>query len=140
LKKYSENNTFQVEQQIDKKGVIYRLYTILKSGQKVLFYENSPKELQELSLTDISNRLYKVIKFEKDGRIVFGHHLSSLSDKQLRELAEEFGKSIYNGFSSVNFSKPWPKLKLSVGNLNILIEGKDFIIEMDGSIKFSNQL
>ncbi len=77
-----------------------------------------------------------IIKFEKDGRIVFGYHLDSRSDNELKQLEEKYGKSIFNGFSSFNYEVPWPKLKLSLGNLDFLIEGLHFELKPDGEINW----
>lgn len=139
LNKLSDTNNIEVEKEIEynKKGDKLQLYSILKTGQRVLFFkDNNPEELGELDNTDLIKRLYSIIKFEKDGRIVFGYHLDSRSDNELKQLEVEYGKSIYNGFSIINYENPWPKLKLSLGNLNFLIEGKDFKIQIDGSIKW----
>ncbi len=139
LHQLSDSKDLVVEKELDfnKKGDKVQLYFILKAGIKVLFYkENNPDELKDLSIKDLSKRLYRIIKFEKDGRIVFGYHIDARSDNELKALEEIYGKSIYNGFSSVNYDSPWPKVKLSLGNLNFLIEGKDFTIKPDGEIIF----
>jgi hypothetical protein len=36
----------------------------------------------------------------------------------------------------VNYNNPWPKLRLTKGSFNFLIENKDFKIAPDGSISF----
>jgi CRISPR-associated endonuclease Csn1 len=135
-------NELSVELEIDtnKKGNKLPLHFILKTGLKVLFYkENNPEELFDLENTDLSKRLYKILKFEKDGRIVFGYHLDARSDNDLKALSDIHGKSIYNGFSNIDFENPMPKLKLSPGNFNFLIENKDFFMKPDGKIYFNNK-
>jgi hypothetical protein len=57
-----------------------------------------------------------------------------MSDNELKQLEDKHGKSIHRGFSTVDFEKPWPKLKLSMGNLTMAIENKDFKIKIDGAI------
>ena len=94
--------------------------------------------LNELPSSELSKRLYKILGFEKDGRIRFVHHIDSRDDKQLKELESLHGKGIWQGFSSVNYETPWPKLKLSVSNFSFLIEGKDFEVKSDGVICFLN--
>jgi CRISPR-associated endonuclease Csn1 len=140
INQISNGNGLQVEREIvfNKKGDKIPVYTILKGGQKVLFFKNDPEELRDLDKKELSNRLYNIIKFEKDGRIVFGHHLDARSDNQLRSLEAEYGKSIYNGFSSVNFEKPWPKLKLAPSSFSFLVQGKDFQIQTSGEIEILN--
>ncbi len=139
IKQFSNGNGLEVEQEIlyNKKGDKIQLYSILKSGQKVLFFKSDSQELKDLSGKELSNRLYKIIKFEKDGRIVFGHHLDSRSDNQLKALEETYGKSIFNGFSAINYDVPWPKLKLAPSNFNFLVEDKDFIVHTSGEISIS---
>ena len=142
IRKFSNTNNIDIEKEIEfnKKGDKLQLYSILKSGQRVLFFkDNNPNELNDLDKNDLGKRLYSILKFEKDGRIVFGYQLDARSDNELKQLEVVFGKSIYNGFSAINFEMPWPKLKLSLGNLNMLIEGKDFIINPDGEIDFNLQ-
>ena len=114
------------------------LYAILKVGTKVLFYENTPEELVEMNQSMLSKRLYKIRGFEKDGRIRFGLHIDARNDKQLSmDFPEsEYQKNGKNGFSKVNYDNPWPRLKLSIGNFNMLIEGKDFKFSLDGNIEF----
>lgn len=142
LHKLSDTNNIEVEKEIEynKKGDKLQLYSILKTGQRVLFYkDNNPDELNDLDTIDLGKRLYSIIKFEKDGRIVFGYHLDARSDNDLKQLENDYGKSIYNGFSVVNYEEPWPKLKLSLGNLNFLIERKDFKITPDGNISIEKK-
>lgn len=110
------------------------LQTILTAGQKVIFYKDDKVELENLSIKELSNRTYKIEGFEKDGRIRFMHHLNAMPDSDLKTLEGQFGKAIYQGYSSLNYENPWPKLKLSMGNLKMLIENKDFKVKMDGSI------
>jgi hypothetical protein len=87
--------------------------------------------------------------FEKDGRIRFTYHSEARDDKKLMQAFPEnglnnegktYGKSGKNGFSSINWATPWPKLKLSIGNLNMLIENKDFEITPDGEIIFNKRI
>lgn len=136
IKQFSNGNGLEVEQEIsyNKRGDKMQLYSILKSGQKVLFFKSDSEELKDLSVKELSNRLYKIIKFEKDGRIVFGHHLDARSDNQLKALEDIYSKSIFNGFSAINYEVPWPKLKLAPSNFNFLVEDKDFIVQTSGEI------
>lgn len=121
------------------------LKCILKTGTMVLFYEKSPKELYECSVEELSKRLYKVIKMFKDGRIAFKYHLEARNDEKLKndyknEFNTEPPKSLTNGYSSVNFVEPYPKLLLSKDNFNMMVEGYHFNITSAGQIIFKNQL
>ena len=139
LKTSNDNHSIEIEKEIsfNKKGEKLELLSILKTRQKVLFFKDkNPNEVMELERIDLTKRLYYIIKFEKDGRIVFGYHLDSRSDNELKQLEEKYGKSIFNGFSSFNYEVPWPKLKLSLGNLDFLIEGLHFELKPDGEINW----
>lgn len=127
LIKYSENRNLDIDQEIEfnKKGDKLQFYSLLKIGQKVLFFKEHPDELKDLPIYELSKRVYKIIEFEKDGRIKFKHHLEARKDDKL-------GK----GDSEINFEKPIPKLRLSRNNFNFLIENKDFIFNVDSSISF----
>lgn len=121
----------------------YPLKYILRSGTMVLFYEKSPEELYECSRAELSKRLYKIIKMMKDGRITFKYHQEARNDDRLKidyenEFGEKAPKSLTNGYSCVNFEEPYPKLLLSTGNFNMLVEGYDFELTVTGEIKFKH--
>jgi len=132
----SRNKSIELEKEITIKKEKYTLHAILHPEQKVIFYKSNKAELKELEKKDLMNRLYVIEGFEKDGRIRFKYHLNSMSDNDLKQLETQYGKAIFQGFSSLNLSSPWPKLKLSMGNLTMLIENKDFKIQMDGTIEW----
>jgi CRISPR-associated endonuclease Csn1 len=134
----------------DKKETI-KLYlvSILTLGQRVIFFKKDPIEIEEIGKKDKGKRLYVISGFEKDGRIRFTHHAEARDDKKLMSAFPEnglddrgnkYGKSGKNGFSNINWDTPWPKLKLSVGNLNMLIEYKDFEILPDGEIVLNRRI
>lgn len=116
------------------------LYAVLKPGIKVLFYKDNREELIELSNADRLKRLYKMNRIfdPNKGVLQFQYHLEARDDKALMELytEEEFGQRGKNGFSEFNYEFPWPKLLLSLGKFNFLIEGKDFDVKPDGIINF----
>lgn len=107
-------------------------------GQKVLFYESEKSELLDLENDDLSRRLYfvKNLADAKQGLIRFQHHLEARDDKQLSEAFPEkdFGKKGINGFSKYSIDFIAPRLLLSSGNFNFVIEGKDFDMRLDGAI------
>lgn len=127
LIKYSNDGKLAIEPEIDydKKGNKLQFYSLLKVGQKVLFFKNKPEELSEMDFEDLSKRLYKLTELEKDGRLKFKFHLNAQKD-------EELGK----GDSTIDYENPKPKLRLSKGNFNFLIEDKDFEVSPDGQINF----
>ena len=112
----------------------------LKTGTLVLFWENDASEIWHLKKIDLIKRLYKVLKMNKDGRIVFRFHQEARNDERLKQdfkdqNQKEVPKDLTNGVSSINFEKPCPKLLLSPGNFNMLVEGYDFEIDVLGRIK-----
>lgn len=121
----------------------YPLKCILRTGTMVLFYENSPEELYKCSRSELSKRLYKVIKMMKDGRIAFKFHQEARNDERLKSdyekvYGEKAPKFLTNGYSSIDFIKPYPKLLLSQGSLNMYVEGYDFELTVTGVIKFKH--
>jgi CRISPR-associated endonuclease Csn1 len=113
-----------------------KLYSILQPDQKVIFYKENISELKNLLFEELSSRIYKIEGFEKDGRIRFMHHLNAAPDNELKKLENQFGKGIYQGYSTLNYENPWPKLKLSLSNLMMAIENRDFKVGMDGTIQW----
>lgn len=115
-----------------------QLKYVFTLGLKVIFYKNDLSEISELGndVNQISNRLYVIDGFEKDGRIRFSHHLDSRSAEDLKKLEGMYGKGYWQGYSQINFDTPAPKLKLSKDSLNMAIEGKHFDTKPDGTIKW----
>jgi len=116
------------------------LKAVIKTGTMVILWEKSPDEVWELDSKLIYNRLYKVTKLNKDGRITFKHHQEARNDEMLKtSYIEKFGvqppKSLVNGESRIDLGSLIPKYLLSKGNFNFLIENKDFIITALGQIK-----
>ena len=109
-------------------------------GQKVLLFENDREELKEISNHDLTKRLYFVKRLAdaRAQRILFQHHLEARDDKQLSEdfPQEEFGTKGKDGFSKYSYDFVAPRLLLTPGNFNFIIEGKDFDMKPDGSLDF----
>ncbi|MBS1760643.1 MAG: hypothetical protein JST23_11030 [Bacteroidetes bacterium] len=131
---------FEQEIETQRPKTKVKLKYVLTSGLKVIFYKDNISEVQDLisDVKQISDRLYVVDGFEKDGRIRFSHHIDSRSANDLKELEGTFGKAYWQGFSKVDFKIANPKLKLSKDNLNFAVEGYDFEIKMDGRIEWKN--
>lgn len=113
---------------------------VFQVGQKVLFFENDIEELKDLEKQNFSKRLYfvKNLADAKSGRIRFQHHIDARSDTQLNEdfPEKDFGKNGINGFSKFSTDFVAPRLLLTPGNFNFIIEGKDFEMKLDGMIEF----
>ena len=109
----------------------YPLKSILRIGTMVLFYEKSADELRECSKAELTKRLYKVVGMAADGRVKFTYHQEARDDKAI---TAECG----NGISSVNVNVPVARLRLTMGNLNMFVEGYDFELTVTGEIKFKH--
>ena len=104
----------------------YPLKWILKIGTMVFFYENSPSEIYEAQVSDLSQRLYKVYGLEGDGRIRFIHCQDAEgSSKDQTRWTKECNRV---------------KLRVTCNNLKLLIEGVDFDMTVTGEIKFKRFL
>lgn len=122
------------EKTIRKEQHLIPIYAILKTGQKVLFYKENINELKELTLKELGFRLYVIVKFEGD-KISFKFHINSMSEEDLKKEMKIL-ELPDTGASFFNFQHPIPKLRLSKGNFNFAIEGKDFELMPDGKIVF----
>lgn len=116
---------------------------VLKTGTMVLFYEQSSAELYECSPRELAKRLYKVKKMSKDGRITFIHHQEARNDDTLKsDYHKLHGQvapgALTNGYSSVNFQHPQPKLLLRPLKFNMYVEGYDFELSVTGKITFKH--
>jgi CRISPR-associated endonuclease Csn1 len=97
---------------------------ILKKGLMVLFYKESAQELKELPIRDLNGRLYKLSKFDAQGRLTFRTHFEARQASELKE--------IYN----VDFEKPFEQIRLQVSKLDMLVQGYDFELSTSGRILF----
>lgn len=90
----------------------------------VLFYKEHPEEIFDLEQKDIQKRLYKLSKFDAQGRLTFRTHFEARRASELKE--------IY----AVDFDNPFEQIRLQVSKLNIMVEGYEFKISPSGKIKF----
>ncbi|WP_100611034.1 type II CRISPR RNA-guided endonuclease Cas9 [Confluentibacter lentus] len=95
---------------------------ILKKGMMVLFYKDSADEIYDISVKDLNKRLYRLSKFDAQGRLTFRSHFEA---KQASELKE---------FYNVDFENPLEQVRLQVSKLDILVEGYEFIMTSTGKI------
>lgn len=99
---------------------------ILKPGLRVIFLkENESKS--DLSGADFFKRLYVYSSFEKDGRLNLRYHLEA------RNKIEENYKD-----SEIDWETPKPTLRFSYAKYDFLVEGYDFEIMMDGTVKLKS--
>ncbi|WP_394660231.1 type II CRISPR RNA-guided endonuclease Cas9 [uncultured Chryseobacterium sp.] len=126
---YDEPEFSSFESGKGKNKIQLPLYSVLKSGDKVLFYKESIYELKDLEKPELSNRMFKMYQFEKDGRIKFRHHLAAGIDTELKKL--------YSEDNSFIVGKQQVFLRLTQGQWNFAIEGKDFEMYIDGTINWN---
>lgn len=96
---------------------------ILRKGLMVLFYKESPQEIFELNQIDLHKRLYKLSKFDAQGRLTFRTHFEARQASELKE--------IYN----VDFEIPFEQIRLQVSKLDMLVEGYEFRMLPSGKIE-----
>ncbi|MCE5178218.1 MAG: hypothetical protein LLF81_03610 [Porphyromonadaceae bacterium] len=143
------NDFFEPNKQIGRgrNKIDIPLYAILKPETKVIFFGKDKEELKELSNNELSKRIYKMNRIfsSEDGRIQFYHHLDARDDKKL--LADFPEKTIWfdgkptgkrqkNGFAKFSPDFVAPRLLLAPSNFNFIIEGKDFEMNLDGTMTF----
>ncbi len=119
---FDRNLSVELEIKSKTKNEKLKLLAVLRSGQKVLFYKEHLEELKELNAKELSNRLYRIIGFEKDGRIKFKHHLVATREQDLVESSDV-------SFNSVN-----QLLRLNKSKFSFIVDGPDFILKQDGQI------
>lgn len=108
-----------------------------------MFWEKSPEELRSKNIDNVQ-RLYKITKMNKDGRITIKYHQEARNDENLRlDYEKEHGvkapKSLTNGESFIDYNNPSPKLLLSSPNFNFMVENYDFKISSTGKIEWLNE-
>jgi len=94
-------------------------------------------KVKHLDSTELSKRLYKVVKFRSDGLITFRRHLEARASVVLAKDLANAGKH-KAGESSIDFVTPHELLLLSPGIYfnNMIFEGIHFKMMLDGTIVF----
>ncbi|MBN2881465.1 type II CRISPR RNA-guided endonuclease Cas9 [Candidatus Woesearchaeota archaeon] len=106
----------------DKTG--FPLKYTLKKGLMVLFYKEHPEEILELSEVELYKRLYKLSKFDSQGRLTFRAHFEARPASELKEIYD------------VDFQNPFEQIRLQVNKLKMMVEGYEFNITTTGKINF----
>jgi CRISPR-associated endonuclease Csn1 len=112
---------------IKEKDKIFELKAIIKTGTRVLMKKDNSEDLRELDLKELNKRLFVVYKFNFKGAdvIYLQNHIEARKDADIKE-----------DFASFEADKYQPLLSLVANNLNCLLEGVDFEMNIDGTIKF----
>ena len=108
-----------------KKIVEMPLTYVLESGVKIIFKKDIEEDVKSLPDRELLKRLYVYTNFEKDGRLNFKYHLEARN-----KIEESYSES------EIDFEKPKPTLRFSYAKYVFMVEGYDFIVEMDGTIKW----
>ncbi len=101
------------------------LVEILKVGTKVIFYKEHIEEIKELTLQELSNRMFRIYKFNEKGTLFI--YLQNHIDARENDL-------LGDGDNRVNFDIYQPRIYLSPSNFTCAIEGKHFGVNLDGTI------
>ncbi len=97
---------------------------ILKKGMMVIFYDKDSSEINDMNVGELGRRLYKLSKFDAQGRLTFRPHFEA---RQASELKEKY---------SVDFDFPFEQIRLQVSKLNMMVEGYEFTMSPKGEIHF----
>ena len=125
----------------------YLLKMVLHKGDSVLMYENSPEELYNASQEELCRRLYVVAMIMTDGRVTFKYAQETKAgeaNRKLRTVQErrEFkyaqetkaGEGVAGDYKIGEKIRPF--IRHSSSKLKILIQDRDFTIDVLGKIKF----
>ncbi|MCQ2289407.1 MAG: hypothetical protein MJZ74_09960 [Muribaculaceae bacterium] len=104
------------------KNLEYTLSAVIKTGDMMLLYNEDIDELYTNDISFLSQRLYKVVGFESDGRITLSRHLIAFKEK---------------GNKIKDFINLPSTIRCSASKLKFLLQGRDFIIQ-NGKIQFIN--
>lgn len=114
---------------IEKKGVKYTLSSIIKKGQRVLFWEKTPTELYDLDRQQLLERMFVVYKFNttSSDHIYLNHHcFAGNTNIPIKE------------FTAFDSKEKAQLLQVTPNNFNVLIEHRDFKIDTLGNIIFND--
>jgi CRISPR-associated endonuclease Csn1 len=127
----SSNDLFNEPEYTSNKDNI-KLKAIIKVGTRVLMYDKSIEEINNLSVMDLNKRLFVVYKFNSTGsnHIYLQNHLEARQDSEIPSTEE---------FSSFNPKIYQARLTLVATSFNCLIEGIDFDITPIGEIIFKDR-
>lgn len=114
----------------DNNRFIMNLKYVIRKGTKMLLYNTEPGEILCCDRKELSKRLYVVYKLNEvstTGYIYAQHHMESRSNDILGDGDTNFNSQ--NGYQA--------RLKLRPDGCNFIVENKEFIFTLDGSIIFN---
>lgn len=137
---FRKEDLFKMKEPVKIKKDEAALKHIFEVGQRVMLYDKCIEELKDMDIKEISDRLYfvKTLFDAKSQRILFQHHLEARNNDDLQKSfpKEQFGTKGKDGFSKFSNVFLAPRLLLTPGNFKFIIEGKDFEMNLDGSIRY----
>ncbi|MBQ7252543.1 MAG: hypothetical protein IJS32_08090 [Kiritimatiellae bacterium] len=110
----------------------------VKPGSMALVHApDNPEELRTLAPASLRNRLYKVVKFEKNGLMTLRFHAEARPSTVLSATLSSAGKR-GKGESSISLDSPHELLRISPSTYRnqVLFEGIHFRMLLDGTIRF----
>lgn len=112
---------------IEEKKKTFALRAIIKAGTRVLMWDKTPDELDNLSDKELSRRLFVVYKFNNMGSdfIYLQHHIEAREEKEIKSEDDKI-------YDITNYQA---RLHLVADNFNCLVEGVDFEVSTNGKIK-----
>ncbi|MEO8150911.1 MAG: type II CRISPR RNA-guided endonuclease Cas9 [Bacteroidia bacterium] len=102
------------------------LKSVIKKGTMVLFYKKKPEEIWDLNTSELNMRLYKIVKFDKSGRIYFRHHTEARPATELKEVYK------------VDFENVCDQICLMVSAFDAIVQGVDFTLSSTGNVQKIN--
>jgi hypothetical protein len=108
----------------------------VQPGALALTYEKSPEELRTLPAAELKKRLYKVCKFEKDGRWLLVYHQDARPQEKITvDMKMKFGVETSK---KISYAEPYPLLRIAKKEISshLIFEGIDFTLSIDGEITF----
>jgi len=110
---------------------------IMPGAMALAHAEGNPAELKALSKSELVKRLYRVVKFENNGRMTLRRHIEARASVVLSKDLKSAGKHAA-GESKIDLLNPHELLLVSPGvyGNQMLFEGIHFKMMLDGSIKF----
>lgn len=108
---------------------------ILRKGMLVLLYDQSPDELRSLSPEALAGRLFRVKGMVKDVSLTI-KLIHQYEARQEKDLAEHMKIKGPKSGKNIGHHQEFPYIKLSPQSFDALVEGIDFELLLDGTLKF----
>ena len=110
-----------------KKKVEIPLSHIITVGKKAIPFKSNKEELKDLPRKDLLKRIFRIYKFNEPSSIYIylQNHIEARSNDELG-----------NGEKTLNFEIYQPRVFLTAEKFTCAIEGRDFSVDLDGTIRW----